>query len=284
MNTRLRFIADTHAGARAGLVPPRYWSEDMGPLPRAMWEWYVATVAALPRARLCVHVGDMTDGEGKKGTVGLFETDVGKQAGIGAEVVREANAEEYRLVRGTPFHTDGATAYEDRVADLLGAPIADECYLSVHGVRIAVRHVVGKSGTPYGQETLLSKERHRDMLDALRTESQDARLIVRGHVHSYQYIEDARHAALIVPCFMWPGFDPYGRTQRAFSYDIGFVDVLIEDDGEIRVRKYLMPWTMTRREYEEIDGGGNVGPVGAAGGTVGQEAGSGAAGDVRDRA
>lgn len=248
----LRVITDTHAGAKAGLVPPRYQSEDMGPLPPYMWDWYATTLGNLPQADIVLHNGDMTDGEGKKGTVGLFETDVRIQGQIAAAVIKAANGKKYRLVRGTPFHTDSVTAYEDYVADLLTAPIADEQYLLVNGVRIGCRHVVSKSNTPYGQETLLSKERHRDFLDSVRTESEDARLIIRGHVHSYQYIDDGRHAAMIAPCMKWPDSDPFGRTQRPFHYDIGFVDILIEADGEIRLRPYFLPWTPTTRRYEAL--------------------------------
>ena len=54
-------------------------------------------------------------------------------------------AKQKYIIRGTGFHTDGHTSYEDIIADAFGVEAYDELRLEIHKRLFHIRHVVGRS-------------------------------------------------------------------------------------------------------------------------------------------
>jgi len=118
---RLLVISDTHCGATSGLTPPGYQHEELAAMQKPFWNWFSTTLEKYKPFDGLLGLGDYVDGEGKKGTLDTAITDIRKQAEAAAAVLTSTGVPNKRmfLVRGTPFHTAGATEYEDILADLL---------------------------------------------------------------------------------------------------------------------------------------------------------------------
>ena len=250
---RLLFMGDTHCGAVTGLLPPQYQSEETEPVAGPLWTWYSETVAEIgPVDALCL-TGDLVDGPGVKDLGnGHVSTDTEEQANIAASALAIVKARRTYAVYGTPYHTVTTWSAENMVARLIGARIADSQYLQVYGRRISIRHVVGRSDTPYGQGTLAHKELIRDLMTALQDRQEPADIVVRGHVHTYAAIDDGDRWGIIVPALQLPG-SVFGRTQRPWRYRVGMVLLEISPDGAVNMQRRLMPLELVRkREYARV--------------------------------
>jgi hypothetical protein len=252
MVTKILCLSDLHCGSLLGLTPPEYQSVDTRCITGAMWDWYVDALDFIGKVDVCVLNGDAVDGEGKKETIGLITTDTQRQAEIALDCLSNVRTDKFYLVYGTPFHVTGSYNYEEPIASALNCPIRDTILLEVKGKKFNFRHVAGRSDVPYGQGTQLFKEAVRDLLQASIEKYEAADYIVRGHVHYYCRVENAKTCAISLPCFQVPD-GVFGRRMRALYYDIGMVLFDVMDDGEVIVHKYIMPLKLVRkREYECI--------------------------------
>ena len=214
-----------------------------------MWAWFTEDVKSYGPFDLVVADGDLTEGEGKKEHIDIIEPDVDMQAQMAAEVLRVIKTPKYILVRGTRYHTSGIHQYEDKVAELLGCPIFDTALVQVNGVRFNFRHAQGRSDIPYGQGTQLFKEAVRDMLQGIVACYESADVVVRAHVHYFLHVESSARRAVSLPCMKIPE-EVFARDLKTLYYDIGYVIIEVKPDGEVIIRKRIMPLRIVRkREY-----------------------------------
>jgi hypothetical protein len=216
---------DYHCGHELGLTPPGYGSDAARVLSGALWNWREEELKQLPTIDIHVLNGDATDGPGKKETIGLFITDVKKQADMAAICADRVKADHRYITYGTPFHTVSTLSHEELVADKLKCEIFETLRLKLHGRRLNVRHVCGRSDTPYGQGTQVAKEIVREQLQALLEEYQDADILARGHVHYFFQVVTARATAFTCPALELPNPDTDGnvfaRKLRTQYYNVG---------------------------------------------------------------
>ncbi len=251
--TRILVEADYHCGHILGLTPPAWWTPRSRKFAAPVWNWRKEMLARIGPVDIHVLVGDLTDGPGKKETIGLITTDVEEQAEIAADCARTVKAGKRFLTYGTPFHTVSTLSHESLVAKDLEAKIYETLRLEIAGVRFNFRHVVGRSDIPYGQGTQLYKEAVRDQLQGLMQDYSDADVFGRAHAHYFWHEETAAKHAFICPCWELPNPDRdgniYARKLRTMYYDLGAV--LIEvDRGEVSIRKQIMPLKVAiKREY-----------------------------------
>lgn len=248
---RILALGDTHCGNLLGLTPPGWLCAESPPTQAPMWAWYLEQVKAIGPVDVLVVNGDAVDGEGKKETLGHLTTDIDKQVDIAAACLEPIKAKRTFLTFGTGFHVVGASNYERRLAERLGAPIADTTLLETEGMRFNFRHVAGRSDIPYGQGTQLYKEVVRDMLQSVIEEYPCADVVVRSHVHYYLRIERSTRNAVSLPCFQVPE-SVFARGLRTMYYDIGLV-LFTVDKGRVTVEPRLMPLKIVRRrEYVKV--------------------------------
>lgn len=250
---RILVESEYHSGHVLGLTPPDWWTPRTQRFAAPMWNWRKEMAQRIGKVDIHVLNGDLTDGPGRKETLGLLTTDVEEQAEMAAQAAFIVKADKRFLTYGTPFHTVSTMSHENLVAKALDSEIFETLRLKVGGVRFNFRHVVGRSDIPYGQGTQLFKEAVRDQLQALLQDYQDADVFGRGHVHYFWHEETATKHAFTGPCWELPNPDKdgniYGRKLRTMYYDVGAV--LIEvDGGEVAIRKQLMPLKVAiRRDY-----------------------------------
>jgi len=246
-------MADLHCGAVTGLLPPKHQRDEVRLIAGPLWDWYSGTVDAIGPVDVLVVDGDIVDGPGLKDSGnGHVTTDTEEQAEIAVEAIGVIKAKSTYLCYGTPYHTVGTHSWENMVARELDAPIRDTQFLNINGCRLSVRHVVGRSDTPYGQGTLTHKEVVRDLLEALQDDAEPADVVVRAHIHTYYAIDDGDRWGIVCPCLQIPG-SVFGRTQRPWRYRVGMLVLDIDADGKVHVDKRIMPLRVVRRrEYVKV--------------------------------
>lgn len=250
---RILCTSDAHCGSRWGLTPPDWQTAKTRPWLGPFWAWWTDTLKELGSFDAHVHLGDAVDGQGdKERGIAELELDVEEQGRMAGEALSMVVAKQHYMVFGTPYHTAGSHSYEQAVARLIGASIDDAQYLKADGLRISARHVVSRSDTPYGQPGLIAKELIRDLLQAQQDEAPRADIVLRGHVHTYVWIDNGMGYAGIVPALQLPG-GVFGRTQRPWWYRVGVLELRIAD-GYCEARPHLMSLKDSRRRrYVAVD-------------------------------
>jgi hypothetical protein len=247
------FFADTHCGNLLGLTPPEWMNAQTEITQRPLWEWWESKIMAIGPVDFAVLAGDAVDGEGKKENIGHITTNTKEQANIAAACYNVVQAKKKFLCYGTPYHTTGTYSYEEVVADLVGGEIQDTLLLDVEGIKFNIRHVASRSNTPYGQGTLLYREAVRDLINCLLEEREEADYIIRAHAHLYWRDENSRTTAILLPGLQIPD-GIYGRSQKPFYYDIGFLYGEIKD-RQVTLEPYIMPLKIVKKaEYICLNG------------------------------
>ena len=246
---RLLVISDMHCGNVSGLTPPEYWRADLQETQKPFWDFYTGAIDQIGPVDAVVCNGDAIDGPGRKGTTHHLTTDVGTQAEMAARVIEYPKTKRKFIVRGTGFHVDGDTAYEDYVAAQFGIDAQDELRLEAHGRKLHFRHVVGRSDTPYGQYTQAAKEMVNETLQAEFEDYQGADILGRAHVHYCVKISIADGAtgrmreAFTNPCLelRGPKISGFVRGLRTWLYHVGFTLIEIDRTGEAFIRPIILP-------------------------------------------
>jgi hypothetical protein len=246
-------IADPHCGGVGGLTPPGFMVGWMEEIQTTFWNWYVDKLSAYGPFDFAIGGGDYTDGEGKKGTLGTVITDVRKQAQAAARVFEETGvpSRHIYLARGTPFHTNGASEYEDKVADDLSCSIKDVQKIEVEGWKIHTRHVVGRSDISYGQATPILKELARMEHEAFLEDKEAPDIIIRAHVHYAISVNRDGRISLASPCLDLPIDSSNGRRYTAWYYTVGFGVLELEEGREPVYFPVKMPMKLIREEEYE---------------------------------
>lgn len=218
--TKILFLSDLHCGSLLGLTPPFYMTEKTKEVSQPLWDGFISIIREVGPVDILVINGDAVNGEGKKETIGHITTDTKEQAEIAAECISCVKAKDIFMTYGTPFHTVGSYSYEEIVAEKVAAEIKDTLLLDVHGVKMNIRHVSGRSDIPYGQGTPLLKEMIRDLVRSMQEEREPADWTIRGHIHYWIKVEMVGRLAAQLPCLQIPQ-SVFSRKLRTMYYTLG---------------------------------------------------------------
>lgn len=253
-------IGDFHCGHVLGLTPPNWHCEEYRSWQLPLWNFYAEAMKQFGHVDAAFLGGDLIDGPGFKDTALHLTTDVGKQAEMALQAISLIDADTFRVIRGTGFHVDGHTSYEDKIADGLGIDAVDEYRCDIYGRLFDVRHVVGRSDTPYGQHTQNQKELINEMLQAELEDYKSADVLLRNHVHycTENRIGDAKRGVLrhvyTAPALQLrgPKQSSFTRKLRTWVYHVGVTLIEVDPKSkEVFIRPFLMPIkNYMRREYE----------------------------------
>lgn len=242
---RLLIANDFHCGSLLGLTPPRFHNDEYRAFQAPLWDFWESFGETKYDALILN--GDLIDGRGRKESVGLLTADLNVQASMAEEAARAIRARQIYVVRGTGYHTDadGGTPLEDMVANALNRDARDELHLEVHDELLHVRHVVGRSDTPYGQGTQVQKEVVNNLLQAAFEEEEAATLLFRAHVHYCFWTGTIRNGRTIqaytAPALQLrgPRQTGYVRQLRTWLYHVGAIEVEIEPGQVPVVRPHI---------------------------------------------
>ena len=247
---KLLATGDYHSGNVGGITPPGFMVDWAREVQEIFWGWWTANIAKYGPFDAHLILGDMTDGEGKKGTLDTTITNVGRQANAAAEVARSTGvpADHTYIVEGTPFHTNGVLEYERLVADELGCSCKAVQKLDIEGWKIHGRHVNGRSDIPYGQGTPLLKNMARLEAEAFRDDKDAPDIMLTGHVHYSTIVSKHGRWSISVPSLELPISEANGRRYSSWEYDVGFNVITLERDREPMIQTILMPMRLIKDE------------------------------------
>ena len=180
---RIALIGDKHCGHELGLTPPRYWNDINRQWLEPAWKFYTEMLKQFGTVDALIDNGDGIDGPGYRDTTHHITTDIGKQVDMAVECIKQVKYKKLYIIKGTGFHTDGHTAYEDFIAKEMNTKALDELRLEIYGRFFHVCHVIGRSDTDKGQPTQHQKETINEILQAEFENYKAADVLLRAHVH-----------------------------------------------------------------------------------------------------
>lgn len=240
---RVLVIADTHCGHEVGLTPDRY-NITLGAHKerKAYWKEYQRIIQDLGRIDLLVANGDLIDGRGERsGSTELIHVDRKIQCRMAEEVIKEANAKQVIIIRGTDYHTGAYEEWEDIIGDLVDAIAVDnQKTVDVNGLMMNFKHKVSSSSVPHGRATALLKEHLWNTLWA-DAGGIAADVIVRSHVHYHAYAGSPGKLAIITPALQGLG-SRYGTKQCSGIVDWGVVVFEVHERGSYTWEAITKNW------------------------------------------
>jgi hypothetical protein len=191
---------------------------------RTIWEWYKPLVKRL-KPHIVIVNGDAIDGDGKKsGGTEQLTTDRLKQCKMAVKALKAIPGKpKFFMSYGTGYHTGDDEDFENIIADDIGAvKIGAEDTIDVNGLHINYRHHIGRSGIPHGRHTAVAKEKLWNQIWAERGEYPKADVIIRSHVHYYNYAGGPGWLGMTTPALQGYG-SKYGARRMTGTVDVGLV-------------------------------------------------------------
>jgi hypothetical protein len=237
---RMLVLSDLHCGHYAGLTPPRYWirpgdtnnrtrRDKFAQLQRETWKWYRKTIRKNGPYDLIVCNGDAIDGtQDKSGGTEAWSVDTEEQADAATECIELAMDEGTKLVMtyGTAYHTGQRSDEENRIAKALGAiKIGSHEWIQCResGTVFDFKHHCGSSSVPHGRATAVSRDAMWGLLWAERGKQPRSDVLIRSHVHYYQYCGDSVAGLRMTTPALQAAGSKYGARRCSGVVDYGFL-------------------------------------------------------------
>jgi len=240
---RIVALADLHCGHKYGLTPREWWvspkrDKALRSVQEELFRRYEETVIKVGTPVDAVFgLGDFIAGEERADRgVELIEPDQAEQCNMAVDLLRKWQAKQYFLVRGSPYHGGQREEWEDKIAEELDAPIANELYVEAGGLTFNLRHTVGRTSIPHGVGTPLAREWLVRTLMAARNEVPKADILLRGHTHYYAYVGGPDWMVMNLPA-LCAGSGKLARRAHGWT-NFGLVVFEVEG-GEYAWRAYV---------------------------------------------
>jgi len=250
-------ISDLHSGHKAGLTPPS-WNDKPAnekndrkmsyfEARSVLFDLYLQGLKSIGKIDALVVNGDAIDGQGKRSSsTELLTVDRMEQASMAAECIRCAKAEKVYLTNGTAYHT---SAEGEDFESVVAAEIPTDKYrpeievkqhltLKVNGVVFDIKHHCGSSGIPHGRHTATSREALWNTLWSERGITERADILIRSHVHYFQYAGTPDRLYMTTPALQGLG-STYGVRRCSGLVDWGFVWFKVHESGNYSWDAYV---------------------------------------------
>ena len=249
---RVVVISDLHCGSVVGVTPPAYQQGETRKDQIALWEAATGMVARFkndigPVDVLIVN-GDCLEGKCSRwGATDVITTRIRTQIDMAAEFINEFNAADIVLTRGTPYHVGAEEDFEDYLAREVLGEIRDHAFLEIEGVNFSIKHKISSSTIPHGRHTAVARSRLWDVLWAEKGQHPKSDVLIRSHVHYFDYCGNHQWLGLTTPALQGLG-SKYGARMCEGTVDFGLV-YFICDKG-----KYEWGWDIVEvdEQREEI--------------------------------
>jgi len=199
----------------------------------------------MPKIDNCIILSDNVEGKQEKShTPELISSDMAEQHDVALfildDILKAAGYPRTWGVRGTDYHVgDWDDIIYQETPNIQGWD--DSLFLEIGGLMWRAAHFIGRSGTPYGKQTPLSKAMIMNTLLASASREHSADVMVYGHVH---YSVGAAFPMSNKQAFTCPAMkrrgERYGKKFYDF-YDVGLM--LTKQDKEGAPIQYY-PMTM----------------------------------------
>lgn len=239
---RVVAVSDMHCGSIFGLTPPGMWhpAKNIKKMQRELWGFYEREAKALGKVDAVLAIGDLIDGKGlRQGGLETFESDMMAQAKIAAQCLGVFDAKQFVICAGTPYHSGQEEDFEQITADILGASFGGHEWAEAYGVVFDLKHKIGSSAVPHGRHTAMARERLWNQLWALRDGAPKADILLRAHVHYFNFCGGPTWLGMTLPALQGLG-SRYGVRQCSGVVDFGFVHFDIYPGGSYTWEPHLL--------------------------------------------
>lgn len=243
----LLITSDLHSGHFAGLTPKKWWSHtDMSwrNQQERMWDFYRTCIGKIGRIDTHINNGDAIEGKGERsGGTELIQSDRTEQAEMATEALRASKARRYILTYGTPYHVGREDDFERIIATNLKGEIHGHLFADIGGKIFDFKHKVGSSNVPYGRHTAVARSKTWNTIWASLNGQPHSDILVRSHVHYFDYNGNKSHLMFTTPCLQGFG-SKFGVRQCEGIIDIGVV--------WMKIYKDKVEWGAMIMDYETI--------------------------------
>lgn len=258
MKTRILFTGDWHCGHVVGLTPPEWQFQETGEkyhdkhakIQKQMWDWWEENIEKYkPIDRLIIN-GDAIEGKGlRTGGTELITSDRLEQGKMAVKIAEDINPQKIAMTFGTGAHVGTDEDMETPIANILGASIESHLEVAVEGVRIDARHYISSSGIPHGRYTPLAREDLWRLIWADRSEKFAPHLVIRGHVHYYDFCGNEFSTMMTCPCMQGLG-SKFGSRLCSGTVSLGFLIIDCED-GKFTWKAEIIPLKEQVSEWKD---------------------------------
>lgn len=203
-----------------------------------------------------VLTGDLIDGNNRKAYGRERMTaDLDIQSMVGVSMLAPVcKGRKVVGVRGTDYHSSREVNAERYIIDALGGVYGGRLRnYKLTGTPVTVNVSHGEGGSLIYRAT----KADRELLFLLAAEAAKkinfhVDLMIRGHLHYFGYLDQGINRYLSVPC--WCDWIPYRPALRLYGRqpDIGWVILLVTEDGDIMVRRKLYPLPNTAQKEHDV--------------------------------
>jgi len=221
-------ISDPHSGSVVGITPPRFQGGETRPDQIALWEAATGMVARFKKkygeVDILIVNGDCLEGKCSKwGATDVITTRIRTQIDMAAEFILGIGATDIVMTRGTPYHVGAEEDWEDFLARDVGATaIKDHAFLEIEGINFSVKHKISSSTIPHGRHTAVARSRIWDVLWAEKGQHPKSDIIIRSHVHYFDYCGNHQWLGLTTPALQGLG-SKFGARMCEGTVDFGMV-------------------------------------------------------------
>ena len=233
---KILIIGDLHCGSMCGLTPPDWFiskgrDAKFANLQREMWDSYLEMCSEFGKVDALIVNGDVIDGKGaRSGGTEQLTSDMFEQCDMAVAALNEIKADMLMFTYGTPYHTSSQSGedFDKEVANRMGGAIDDELNVDVNGLVFNIKHKVGSSLNPANRAAPVGRQRMRNALESLGTESKPCDVYVRSHVHYFSFCGEADWYAFTLPALQ-SSSTKYGARQCYGKTDWGMCMFKVED-------------------------------------------------------
>lgn len=189
-----------------------------------MWAFFMSALKEIGPVDHLIFNGDLTDGSGKKnGGLELTVSDPLEQAEVATAIGKIISPKNAVVMKGTPYHvkTSEGSNIEQLVADKMGCELLDSAKIQINQTIFNVRHKIGRSGIPHGQNTPIARARLWDLLWSEWVGEPKSHVLIRSHVHYHAYCGGPGWIGMTLPALQ--GHTEYGGTQCEGIVHFGLV-------------------------------------------------------------
>jgi hypothetical protein len=201
-------------------------------LQKELYNEFSNTVKSLGHIDILIVNGDCIEGSGSRsGGTELITTDRNKQCEMAEYAIKSVKADHVVMTYGTGYHTGDGEDFESIIArEVKADKIGSHEWVEVNGLVFDCKHHIGSSGIPHGRHTATAKERLWNILWTEHEEQPKADIIIRSHVHYFDYCGGASWLALTTPALQGMG-SKYGARRCSGHVDFGMVHFDVNPNG-----------------------------------------------------
>ena len=234
MSKRVLILSDTHCGSLVGLTPPEWqfkvagrdrWRRQIARAQNIYWKFFISNVRKYAPYDAVILNGDAIDGKDPKGEgTELIVSDRNEQAKMCVAVLKmvQSRHTKFILTYGTAYHCGTGEDFEDAIAHQMDAKIGAHEWVDVEGVVFDCKHHVGTSAIPHGRHTAVAREHLWSQLWSEAGQSPKADVIVRSHIHYFDYCGGKDWLAVTTPALQGLG-TKHGSRRCSGLVDFGFL-------------------------------------------------------------